>query len=81
MHTAESSVQFALCIASEADSDLEAWKVYRVLPDPKSAVVDCLRVIDESGEDYLYPCSRFVMVELPPAARAQLLATVAGREQ
>jgi len=53
MHTAELNVQFAICMAGEEDGDLEVWKLYRVLPDQKAAAVDCLRVIDESGEDYL----------------------------
>lgn len=76
MYTTESEVQFAICIAGEADGDLEVWKVYRVLPDSKAEEVDCLRVIDESGGDYLYPKHRFVIVELPAEVRARLLATV-----
>ncbi len=76
MHTAESNIQFAICIAAEANGDLEIWKIYRVLPDAKAAEVGCLRVIDESGEDYLYPQSRFVIVELPQDVQERLLATV-----
>jgi hypothetical protein len=58
------------------DGDLDVWKVYRVIPDSKAEEVDCLRVIDESGEDYLYPKHWFVIVELPEEVRARLLATV-----
>jgi hypothetical protein len=76
MHTAESNVQFAICIAGEPDGDLEAWKLYRVLPDPKAKEVGCLRVIDESGEDYLYPQTRFAIVNLAEDVRKKLLATV-----
>ena len=76
MHTAESNVQFAICIAVKEDGDLEVWKIYRVLPDVKAEEVGCLRVIDESGEDYLYPQARFVIVELPEEVRERLLATV-----
>ena len=76
MYTAESNVQFAICIAAEEDGDLEVWKMYRVLPDVKAEEVRCLRVIDESGEDYLYPQGRFVIVELPEEVRERLLATV-----
>jgi hypothetical protein len=54
--------------------------VYRLLSDPKAAAVDCLRVIDESGEDYLYPASRFVQVTFPADVRERLLVTV-GKEQ
>ncbi|KOR34069.1 MULTISPECIES: hypothetical protein [Planktothricoides] len=60
--------------SSEEDSDLEAWKVYQIIPDTKADEVVCRRVIDESGEDYLYPQSHFVRVELPPEAPAKLLA-------
>lgn len=76
MHTAQLNVQFAICIAGQADEDLEVWKIYRVLPDPKASEVEFLRVIDESGEDYLYPQSRFVMVELPEEVREKLLSVV-----
>jgi hypothetical protein len=72
--------EFAICITNEAYEDLEVWKVYRVLPDPKAAEVACLRVIDESGEDYLYPINRFVQVIFPEDVRERLLATV-GNEQ
>lgn len=76
MHAAETNMQFAICIEGEEDGDLEIWKVYRVLPDSKAENLGCLRVIDESGEDYLYPQSRFAFLELPEAARKSLLATV-----
>ncbi|MCG8364311.1 MAG: hypothetical protein MJA27_13385 [Pseudanabaenales cyanobacterium] len=76
MYTAEANVQFAICIAGEKDGDLDVWKVYRVLPDPKAKAVGCLRVIDESGEDYLYPQNQFVIVELPEEVRERLLAVV-----
>ncbi|MCZ6491060.1 MAG: hypothetical protein O7A06_11085 [Acidobacteria bacterium] len=68
--------EFAICVANEGYDDLEVWKVYRILPDPKAAEVDCLRVIDESGEDYLYPTARFVRVTFPEDVRERLLATV-----
>ena len=76
MYTAELKVQFAICVAGEEDEDLEIWRIYRVLPDPKASEVGCLRVIDESGEDYLYPQNRFVVVELSEEVRKRLLAVV-----
>jgi hypothetical protein len=79
MYTVDSSIKFAICIAAEEDGDLETWKIYRVLPDPKAAEVGCLRVIDESGEDYLYPQTRFVIVELPKEIQERLLETVKER--
>ncbi len=68
--------EFVMCIANSGHDDLEVWKVYRSLPDPKAAAVDCLRVIDESGEDYLYPMACFVQVSFSEEVRSQLLATV-----
>jgi hypothetical protein len=74
MPTNKKSVEFAICVANQGYDDLEVWKVYRVLSDPTAAEVGCLRVIDESGEDYLYPIDRFVAVDLPEEVRARLLA-------
>jgi hypothetical protein len=68
--------EFAICIANQGYDDLEVWKMYRILPDPQAAEVGCLRVIDESGEDYLYPVNRFVQVTFSAKVRAQLLAAV-----
>ena len=81
MNTAELNVQFAICIASEEDGDLDVWKIYRVLPDSKASEVDCLRVIDESGEDYIYPQSWFINVELPEEIRERLLSVVKELEE
>jgi hypothetical protein len=51
-------------LANEGYDDLEVWKVYRVLRDAKAIGVGCIRVIDESGEDYLYLADRFVEVDV-----------------
>jgi hypothetical protein len=69
--------RFAICISSDGCGDLEVWKLYRVLPDKKAAKEDFLRVVDESGEDYLYPADRFVVVGLAPPAVKKLLAASA----
>ncbi|MEJ7617959.1 MAG: hypothetical protein WKF30_13575 [Pyrinomonadaceae bacterium] len=67
--------QFAICINNEGyPASLELWKVYRVLPDEKAAGHQLIRVIDESGEDYLYSADSFVVVKLPEAAEQALLA-------
>lgn len=63
---------FAICMSSQGYDDLEEAKVYQVLPDAKAAEVGCLRVVDESGEDYLYPENRFAMVDIPEDVRARL---------
>jgi hypothetical protein len=60
---------FALCITNRGADDLEIRKVYRTVPDKAAAATGYLRVIDESGEDYLYPDDYFVLVELPPKAK------------
>ena len=60
--------QLAICIRNKGAEDLEVRKVYRVLPDARAAKDGLIRVIDESGEDYLYPADYFVPVELPREA-------------
>ena len=58
--------QFVICIDNSGyPASLELHKVYAVLPDERAAEDDFLRVVDESGEDYLYSVKRFVSVELP----------------
>ena len=69
-------IRFAICLAAGLEEDLQAGKVYRILPDAKAAEVDCLRVIDDSGEDYLYAASRFLLVEVPEKVRGRLLRAV-----
>jgi len=59
---------YALCIKNRAAEDLELRKVYRVLHDDGAAADGYVRVIDESGEDYLYPAQYFVFIELPKKA-------------
>ncbi len=60
---------FVLCIENRGAEDLDVRKVYRVLPDRAAAATGYVRVIDESGEDYLYPASFFVPVEVPYKAK------------
>ena len=65
-------MSFALCIENKDCEDLEKRKVYTVVPDVEAEKEAYLRVIDESGEDYLYPASYFVLVQLPPQAQEAL---------
>ena len=51
---------------------LEVHKIYEVVPDPIAAGHGLLRVIDESGADYLYPATYFAPIELPQAVRQAL---------
>ncbi len=64
--------RYVICIRSEGAEDLELRKVYRVLPDESAATRAHLRIIDESGGDYLYPEEWFVSVEIPEAAERAL---------
>jgi len=61
--------RFVICVQNQGAEDLEVRKVYRVLPDKTAGAEGYLRVIDESGEDYLYPADYFVFVELPTKAK------------
>jgi hypothetical protein len=66
-------IRFALCVTDE-EPDLKPGKLYLVLPDKRASQASYLRVIDESGEDYLYPEDYFVFVQLPKKAKETLLA-------
>ncbi len=57
---------YVVCV-NNADypASLETRKIYLSLPDTKAAGLKMLRVVDESGEDYLYPAELFVKIRLP----------------
>jgi hypothetical protein len=66
--------RFAICVNnSEYPASLELHKVYRVLPDEDAGQEGDLRVVDESGEDYLYPADYFMLLELPREVQRVLL--------
>jgi hypothetical protein len=62
-------LNFVLCINNNNEDDLTKLKVYQVLADESVKKDNYLRIIDDSGEDYLYPASYFVIVELPEIAQ------------
>ena len=65
---------FAVCIDNGGyPASLELHKIYRVLPDDDAAQDGDIRIVDESGEDYLYPAKNFVAIEVPAAVRGALL--------
>ena len=67
--------QLALCLENEGnEASLILGKVYRILPDAQAAKDDFVRIIDESGEDYLFHKSQFAFVEFPLAVRRKILA-------
>ena len=66
--------RFAVCIDNDGyPASLELRKIYRVLPDKKAAKHSLMRVVDESGEDYLYPERFFVPIRLPQALKEAFL--------
>ena len=66
--------RFAVCIRNEGyEASLERNKIYLVQPDPAATKDGDIRIVDESGEDYLYPAEWFVAVEVPKAVQESLL--------
>jgi hypothetical protein len=71
------AAKFALCLRNDGNpASLEVFKVYRVLPPRRGDEARDIRIVDESGEDYLYPRENFLPIKLP--ARALQVAS-AGR--
>jgi hypothetical protein len=69
------SKHFAVCLKNKGyEVSLERRKIYQVLPDPEAAKHKQIRVIDESGEDYLYPQTFFAPIQLPQPIRRAVLA-------
>jgi hypothetical protein len=67
---------FVVCLKNEGyAASLERHKIYRVLPDPQAEQDGDIRIIDESGEDYVYPKDWFVLIAIPAAVEASLLRT------
>ena len=68
------ALKFVVCIDNKNyAASLELHKIYRVLPDDDAAADGDLRVVDESGEDYLYSAERFVPISIPDAVQKSLL--------
>jgi len=67
---------FAVCIRNSGfGASLEVRKLYPVVADPDAEANDLIRVIDESGEDYLYPSEYFAPIRLPAAVSKALLVS------
>ncbi len=68
------SRRFAVCVRNEGyEASLERNKIYVTIPDREAEAEGQVRVIDEDGEDYLYPADWFVPVEVPRAVQLSLL--------
>jgi len=69
--------KFVVCLKNKGyEVSLELRKIYQVLPDADAAKHRQLRVVDESGDDYLYPANYFAPIELPDPVRKAVLASV-----
>jgi hypothetical protein len=75
MRLQKTKSSFVLCVRDDGAEDLEERKLYQVLPDRAAARDGYLRVVDESGEDYLYPSDLFVPVRLPAAIARRLMSS------
>jgi hypothetical protein len=68
------AARFAVCIDNRGyPASLELHKIYRVVPDAAAAADGDIRVVDESGDDYLYAADRFVEIEPPQTVKRSLL--------
>jgi len=65
--------RFAICINTDDPDLLTPRRIYQVLPDKSAAKSNYIRVIDNEGEDYLYPSEYFIFVDFPAAAERALL--------
>ena len=69
--------RLVLCLRNDGyEVSLERRKIYQVVPDRDAGIHRQLRVVDESGEDYLYPAEFFAPIALPLALRRAVLAAV-----
>jgi len=69
MSESETQPRFLICVRNESyPTSLELRKVYQAVPDTAAEERGLVRIIDESGEDYLYPEEYFVPIDLPQAA-------------
>ena len=74
MRRKDSTPRFVVCINNfDYEASLELHKIYPVIPDLDAAQDGDLRIVDESGEDYLHAASRFVAIEVPKALERAML--------
>lgn len=69
----DSIPKFAICIQCDDEDLLTPRMIYQVLPDESAAKSNYIRVIDNEGEDYLYPADYFVFVDFPREVERALL--------
>lgn len=75
MKNSKTEPQFVICLKNEDYlASLELRKLYQIIADEKAAKHSMIRVLDESGEDYLYPAAYFAALELPKEVKEALLS-------
>jgi len=67
-------IPFVRCTHNDDCEDLEQLKIYQTLPDDSAAKEGYIRVIDESGEDYLYPANYFILFKFPKKVEQEIVA-------
>jgi hypothetical protein len=66
--------RFAVCVTNEGyETSLQRNKIYAVIDDADAAADDDLRIVDETGEDYLYPRAWFISIDVPETVRQSVL--------
>jgi hypothetical protein len=74
----EATPHFGICVKNEGCDDLQLRKLYPILPDKAAERSGLMRVVDDSGEDYLYPAANFILVSLPSSVEEALAAIPAA---
>ena len=69
----DKAAPFAICITTDDPDLLTPRRIYKVVPDDRAAKSNYIRVIDNEGEDYLYPTDYFILVDFPAAVEQALL--------
>ena len=69
----DTAPQFAICVNTDDPDLLTPRMIYQVMPDESAAKSNYIRVIDNEGEDYLYPAEYFILFDFPPAIERALL--------
>ncbi len=72
MATAKTRKSYAICLANDGCDDLHVRQMYRVIPDMRSERAGLLRIVDDSGEDYLYPKRMFARISVRPDHRSRI---------
>lgn len=72
MKTKKNEAHYFICIANKDCDDLALHKVYEAMPDADAESEGLLRIVDESGEDYLYPATCFMPITLPKTVERAL---------